>query len=109
VVTLVEQRVFGIALGYEDLVDYDQLRHDPAMAVLAIELSAGRKDCAPLAGKSTLSQDPWRLVRQAWPGWAGRIGRFAMKACRRPPRKTRTTGELFRPLDLMMSWRYDGR
>ncbi len=31
---LVGQRVFGIALGYEDLIDHDQLRHDPVMAVL---------------------------------------------------------------------------
>ena len=30
--TLVMQRVVGIALGYEDLVDHDQLRHDPALA-----------------------------------------------------------------------------
>src|SRR6201993_646196 len=30
---LVGQRVFGIALGYEDLIDHDQLRHDPVMAV----------------------------------------------------------------------------
>jgi len=36
IATLVGQRVFGIALGYEDLVDHDQLRHDPALAVLAI-------------------------------------------------------------------------
>jgi hypothetical protein len=35
VVTLVGQRVFGIALGYEDLIDHDELRHDPLMAVLA--------------------------------------------------------------------------
>ena len=35
VVTLVGQRVFGIALGYEDLNDHDELRHDPIMAVLA--------------------------------------------------------------------------
>ena len=35
VATLVGQRVFGIALGYEDLVDHDQLRHDPVLAVLA--------------------------------------------------------------------------
>jgi hypothetical protein len=35
VVTLVGQRVFGIALGYEDLVAHDELRHDPTMAVLA--------------------------------------------------------------------------
>jgi Transposase DDE domain group 1 len=26
--SLVGQRVFGIALGYEDLIDHDQLRHD---------------------------------------------------------------------------------
>jgi hypothetical protein len=30
--------VFGIALGYEDLNDHDDLRHDPAMAVLAGKL-----------------------------------------------------------------------
>jgi len=54
--TLVGQRVFGIALGYEDLIDHDQLRHDPALAVLAGKLAARRKDCAPLAGKSTLNR-----------------------------------------------------
>ena len=54
--TLVGQRVFGIALGYEDLIDHDELRHDPMMAVLAGKLSARRKDCAPLAGKSTLNR-----------------------------------------------------
>jgi hypothetical protein len=56
VVTLVGQRVFALALGYEDLVDHDELRHDPTMAVLAGKLSARRKDCAPLAGKSTLNR-----------------------------------------------------
>ena len=54
--TLVGQRVFGIALGYEDLIDHDELRHDPVMAVLAGKLSARRSDCAPLAGKSTLNR-----------------------------------------------------
>src|SRR5208283_1633943 len=53
---LVGQRVFGIALGYEDLVDHDQLRHDPVMAVLGGKLEARRPDCAPLAGKSTLNR-----------------------------------------------------
>jgi hypothetical protein len=33
--TLVRQRVYGLALGYEDLNDHDQLRHDPLFAVLA--------------------------------------------------------------------------
>ena len=56
VVTLVSQRVFGIALGYEDLNDHDQLRHDPMMAVLAGKLEARRHDCAPVAGKSTLNR-----------------------------------------------------
>ena len=51
VVTLVGRRVFGIALGYEDLNDHDELRHDPAMAVL-VGLEARRSDphpapCAP--------------------------------------------------------------
>jgi Transposase DDE domain group 1 len=54
--TLVGQRVFGIALGYEDLIDHDDLRHDPVMAVLAGKLEARRKDCAPVAGKSTLNR-----------------------------------------------------
>jgi len=54
--TLVGQRVFGIALGYEDLLDHDQLRHDPVMAVLAGKLKARRKDCAAIAGKSTLNR-----------------------------------------------------
>jgi hypothetical protein len=54
--TLVAQRVFGIALGYEDLNDHDDLRSDPAMALLIGKLEARRKDCAPAAGKSTLNR-----------------------------------------------------
>ena len=54
--TLVGQRLFAIALGYEDLNDHDELRHDPVMAVLAGKLRARRKRCAPVAGKSTLSR-----------------------------------------------------
>ena len=56
VTTLVGQRVFGLALGYEDLNDHDELRHDPMMAVLAGKLKARRRDCAPAAGKSTLNR-----------------------------------------------------
>jgi hypothetical protein len=54
--TMVMQRVVGIALGYEDLNDHDELRHDPVLAVLAAKLEAQRSDCAPLAGKSTLNR-----------------------------------------------------
>ncbi len=67
--TLVMQRVVGIALGYEDLIDHDDLRHDPVMATLAGKLAARRADCAPLAGKSTLNRlelsrpEPTRYAR----------------------------------------------
>lgn len=54
--TLVGQRVFGLALGYEDLDDHDHLRHDPLLAVLLGKLEAKRSDCAPIAGKSTLNR-----------------------------------------------------
>jgi hypothetical protein len=56
VATLVGQRIYGIALGYEDLIDHDTLRHDPVLSVLAGKLTARRKDCAPIAGKSTLNR-----------------------------------------------------
>jgi len=69
--TLVMQRVVGIALGYEDLTDHDELRHDPVLATLAGKLTASRSDCAPLAGKSTLNrlelsrEEPTRYARIA--------------------------------------------
>lgn len=54
--TLLRQRVMGLAMGYEDLNDHDQLRHDPVLALLAEKLGARRKDCAAVAGKSTLNR-----------------------------------------------------
>jgi hypothetical protein len=54
--TMVLQRVVGISLGYEDLNDHDELRHDPVLAVLAGKLAARRAGCAALAGKSTLNR-----------------------------------------------------
>ena len=55
VVTLVGQRVFGIALGYEDQIDHDAQRHDPVLGVVLGRLEARRAGCTPLAGKSTLN------------------------------------------------------
>ena len=54
--TLVGQRICGIAHGYEDLNNHDQLRHDPILALLSDRLEAKRKDCAVLSGKSTLNR-----------------------------------------------------
>ena len=48
VATLVGQRVFGIALGYEDLIDHDTLRHDPVLGVVLGRLEARRAGCARL-------------------------------------------------------------
>jgi hypothetical protein len=45
---MVAQRVFGIALGYEDLIDHDQLRHDPVLAALAGKSTLNRLEHAPL-------------------------------------------------------------
>lgn len=60
---LVSQRVYGLALGYEDLNDHDQLRHDPLLAMAAGKADptgAGRRRerdrGKALAGKSTLNR-----------------------------------------------------
>ena len=51
---LIAQRIVGIAQGYEDLIDHDQLRHDPLMALVS---EKGRRPDSPsLAGKSTLNR-----------------------------------------------------
>ena len=54
--TLLAQRIHGIALGYEDLNDHDELRHDPVLGLVSGKLEAKRSDCAALAGKSTLNR-----------------------------------------------------
>src|SRR5881398_751189 len=50
---MLAQRIYGLALGYEDLNDHEQLRQDPLLRVLA-----GKADVedSPLAGKSTLNR-----------------------------------------------------
>jgi len=58
---LVAQRIYGLALGYEDLNDHDQLRRDPLLATLVGKADPTGQDRTrprdrgkPLAGKSTL-------------------------------------------------------
>ncbi len=49
---MLSQRIYGLALGYEDLNDHEQLRKDPVFGILA-----GRENMdQPLAGKSTLNR-----------------------------------------------------
>ena len=63
VTDLIKQRVFALALGYEDLNDHDQLRADPLLATLVgkrdvtgAERLDRRDQGKPLAGKSTLNR-----------------------------------------------------
>jgi hypothetical protein len=53
---LLAQRIFGLALGYEDLNDHEQLRHDPLMAVLAGKREPAPQEGVALAGKSSLNR-----------------------------------------------------
>src|SRR6266699_3258049 len=60
---MVAQRVYGLALGYEDLNDHEELRHDPLLAVLVEKEDLTGKDRrrvrnqgTTLAGKSTLNR-----------------------------------------------------
>jgi hypothetical protein len=49
---MLSQRIYGLALGYEDLNDHQQLRSDPLLALLC-----GKREVEePLAGKSTLNR-----------------------------------------------------
>jgi len=74
---LVGQRVYGLALGYEDLNDHDRLRADPLLAMLSgkrdLEGKKRRRERdrgKPGAGKSTLN----RL--ELTPAEAGRSARY---------------------------------
>jgi hypothetical protein len=53
---LIAQRVFGLALGYEDLNDHDELRLDPVLGVLLGKLTRAGEEPSALAGKSTLNR-----------------------------------------------------
>ena len=56
--TLVGQRVFGLALGCEDLNDHDDLRRDPVLGTVLGRLEARRPGCAPRTNVD-VSSSPW--------------------------------------------------
>ena len=70
--TMLAQRVFGIALGYEDLVDHDELRHDPVLATLVGKLArtapglraAGRQEHVEPA-RACAARRPTAITRSA--------------------------------------------
>ena len=94
--TLLGQRIFGIALGYEDINDHDQLRHDPVLQVLAGKLTSKRSNCAALAGKSTLNRlehaakvgsDPYHKITHDGAAIAALFVTLCLEAYREPPKR----------------------
>ena len=56
---MLTSRIFGIAAGYEDANDHQELRHDPAFRVAAgrdLELTRDDEDYVALASPSTISR-----------------------------------------------------
>ena len=54
--SLLTQRIYGLIMGYEDLNDHEELRHDPMFALaLGKSIGQGNEPCT-LAGKSTLNR-----------------------------------------------------
>lgn len=103
--TMLAQRVYALALGYEDLTDHDELRSDPLLAVLA-----GTRDCTgkqrkrvrdqgkALAGKSTLNrlertaengaaEDRYKKISYSATGIDELLVTLFMEAHQRTPRK----------------------
>jgi hypothetical protein len=71
VAELIRQRVFALALAYEDLNDHDELRRDPLLAAVVGKADPTGSDRRqrqdrgkPLAGKSTLNRLEWGAVKQ---------------------------------------------
>jgi hypothetical protein len=93
---LVGQRIVGIALGYEDVNDHDELRHGPVLALFADRLEPERADCAPLAGKSTLNRlehaplrpdDRYHKIGHDPAALANLFVELFVEAHRRPPKQ----------------------
>jgi len=54
--SLIAQRIYGLIMGYEDLNDHEELRHDPMFAIALQKRNGIEKEPVILAGKSTLNR-----------------------------------------------------
>jgi hypothetical protein len=82
--TMLAQRIFGIALGYEDLNDHDTLREDPLFSVLAER----RPDPdEPLASSPTLCRFENRVDRRSLVRMSEGIVETFIASHRKPPRE----------------------
>ncbi len=53
---LIAQRIYGLIMGYEDLNDHEELRHDPMFAIALQKRNGIENEPVILAGKSTLNR-----------------------------------------------------
>lgn len=82
--TLLSQRVFGIALGYEDLNDHETLRDDPLFAILAGQ----RPDPEmPLGSPSTLCRFENSITRGSVSRMSGVFVEQFIASFKRPPKE----------------------
>ena len=54
--SLITQRIYGLVMGYEDLNDHEELRHDPMFALAVLKTIGIEDEPVILAGKSTLNR-----------------------------------------------------
>jgi hypothetical protein len=54
--SLMAQRIYGLIMGYEDLNDHEELRHDPMFVLAVGKIIGSEKEPPVLAGKSTLNR-----------------------------------------------------
>ncbi len=80
--TLLAQRIFGIALGYEDLNDHQSLREDPVFQTVT---ERGIDDEVPLASPPTLCRLENRINRQSLVQMAEVFVEQFMVSHKRPP------------------------
>jgi hypothetical protein len=82
--TMLAQRIFGIALGYEDLNDHDTLRKDPLFALLADRHPDADE---PLASSPTLCRLENRVGREALGRMAKVFVETFIRSYKRPPKE----------------------
>ena len=83
--TMLAQRIFAIAMGYEDLNDHDTLRNDPVMQLLAEQ--APDVGAQQLASPATLCRFENRITRQSLARMSGVLVDLFIASFRRPPKK----------------------
>lgn len=84
VATMLRQRIFGIALGYEDLNDHQTLRDDPLFQVLAEQLP---DPAAPLASAPTLCRFENRITRASLARLSGVLVEIFIASFSKPPKE----------------------